>query len=248
MKKIIFVFHKSTTNPGPVAQLLRQRGYELDIRVISEGEPLPSTMDDYEAAISFGGPMSANDSEKLPFIRQELDWIETLLNSDKPFFGICLGAQLLAKVLGAKVVKHHRQIRELGYHPVIPTVAGSKIFDSQLRFYHWNSEGFEIPAGAVRLASGNLFENQAFAYGQKAYGVQFHPEMALDTLSEWIRITDPETEKLLASPGGQLWAEQMQNHLKYAPLVQNWLDNFFSIWLGQTQTKSIQSDSKPQSN
>ncbi|MGD1803965.1 glutamine amidotransferase-related protein [Dapis sp. BLCC M126] len=231
MKKILFVFHKSTTNPGPVAKLIRQRGYQIDVRVISEGNLLPETMDDYEAAISFGGPMSANDSENLPFIRHELDWISTVLSSGKPFFGICLGAQLLARVLGAKVVKHSHGIREIGYHPVQPTSTGSQYFDSDLCFYHWNSEGFEIPAGAIKLASGALFENQAFSYGQNVYGVQFHPEMALETLTEWIETTDPETEKLLNSPGGQLWPQQMQNHLKYAPLVENWLDRFFSIWL-----------------
>ncbi len=238
MKKILFIFHQPTTNPGPVAKLLRQRGYELDIRVTGEGDPLPPTMDEHVAAISFGGRMSANDSENLPFIRQELDWISTALISGKPFFGICLGAQLLARVLGAKVVKHSLDIREIGYHPVTPTPTGSKYFDSDLSFYHWNSEGFEIPSGAIKLASGDLFENQAFSYGKNAYGVQFHPEMALETLSGWIDITDPETEKLLMSPGGQLWAEQMQNHLNYAPLVEDWLDNFFSIWLEEESEES----------
>lgn len=231
MKKILFVFHKPTTNPGPVAKLLRQRGYELDIRVTSEGDPLPQIIDDYVGAISFGGPMSANDSENLPFIRKELDWISTVLNQGLPFFGICLGAQLLARVLGAKVIKHALGTREIGYHPVQPTLAGRKYFTSQLHFYHWNSEGFEIPSGAVKLASGNFFENQAFSYGKNIYGVQFHPEMALETLTGWIEITDPETENLLMSPGGQLWEQQMQNHLKYAPVVENWLDCFFSIWL-----------------
>ena len=231
MKKILFIFHKSTTNPGPVGKLLTQRGYELDIRVPKEGDRLPSTMNDHEAAISFGGSMSVNNSETLPFIRTELDWIPTVLESEKPFLGICLGAQLLARVLGAKVATHPQGTAEIGYHPIIPTEAGSRYFESSLSFYHWNSEGFELPSDAVKLASGEMFENQAFRYGQNAYGVQFHPEISSSVLEEWVATTDLETEEKLSLPGAQSWDEQMKNHLQYAPVVENWLDAFLSLWL-----------------
>ncbi len=234
MKKILFIFHKSTTNPGPVGKLLKQWGYELDIRVPNEGTQFPSTMNEHEGAISFGGSMSANDSETLPFIRTELDWIPKVIESGKPFLGICLGAQLLARALGAKVARHSEGKVEIGYHPIIPTFTGSKYFDSQLSFYHWNSEGFELPSDAVKLASGEMFENQAFRYGKNAYGVQFHPEISRSILEEWAATTDLEIERKLKLPGAQSWDEQIEKHLHYAPVVENWLNSFLSLWLGET--------------
>ncbi|NET54689.1 MAG: glutamine amidotransferase [Symploca sp. SIO2E6] len=232
-QKILFVFHQSTTNPGPVGYLLQQRGYQLEIRIPSEGTLLPTTMDNYEAAIVFGGAMSVNDSETLPFLRTELDWISTVLGSGKPFLGICLGAQLLAKVLGAKVAPHPQGKAEIGYHQIMPTSSGNQYFDSPLHFYHWNLEGFELPLDAVKLASGNIFENQAFRYGNSAYGVQFHPEMSQTVLDKWVQNKDPEINKALQLPGAQLWDEQMEKHLQYATLVENWLDSFFSLWLSE---------------
>ncbi len=234
MKKILFILHNSTTNPGPVGTLLKQRGYKLDIRVPNEGDQIPSTMNDHKGAISFGGSMSVNDSETLPFIRTELDWIPTVLESGKPFLGICLGGQLLARVLGAKVATNPEGKTEIGYHPVMPTELGIQYFKSQLNFYHWNSEGFELPSGAVKLASGAMFENQAFRYGDNSYGVQFHPEISISVLEKWAATTDKETEQKLQLPGAQSWKEQIERHSQYAPIVKNWLDTFLSLWLGET--------------
>ncbi len=234
--KILFIFHQSTTNPGPVAYLLRQRGYQLDIRIPSEGNSLPNTMDDHEAAIVFGGAISVNESENLPFMRTELNWISTILDSGKPFLGICLGAQMLARVLGAKVARHPQGKVEIGYHPIMPTVAGSTYFDSQLSFYHWNFEGFDLPSDVVKLASGNIFENQAFRYGENAYGVQFHPEMSQTVLDKWVQNKDSQFKKALELPGAQSWDEQLEKHIQHAPVVENWLDGFLSLWLGEASS------------
>jgi GMP synthase (glutamine-hydrolysing) len=231
MKKILLIFHQPTTNPGIVVPLLQKRGYELDIRILSQGDELPPTLDNHEGAISFGGSMSANDGQILPYIQTELDWLPKVLSSDTPFLGICLGAQLLAQVLGAKVTRHPLGKLEIGYWPLSPTPAGMMYFDSNLQVYQWHREGFEIPSGAIKLASGEIFANQAFRYGNNAYGVQFHPEMVQEVLDRWKKQSDRQTQEDLKHPEAQSWEKQMQDHLKYAPMVENWLDRFFDIWL-----------------
>lgn len=124
MKKVLLIVHQITSDPGRVGRMLRERGYTLDIRCPSNQEELPATMEDHDAVAIFGGPMSANDDKTLPFIRTELDWIPTALDSRKPFLGICLGAQLLARALGATVAPHPEGRAEIGYFPVVPTRPG----------------------------------------------------------------------------------------------------------------------------
>lgn len=227
MKKILVIVHQQTSNPGRVGQILRDRGYTLDIRVPSLLEELPATMDSHDAVVIFGGPMSANDSETLPFIRTELDWIPVALESGKPFLGICLGAQLLARVLGAVVKPHPEGMTEIGYFPIFPTPAGRKHFGKALKVYHWHSEGFELPQGAVKLAEGEIFTNQAFRYGENAYGLQFHPEITRNMLERWTT----EGAHMLTLPGAQSRDEQIQKHSEYALDLEKWLEDFLSLWL-----------------
>jgi GMP synthase (glutamine-hydrolysing) len=228
MKKILVIVHQSSSDPGLVGQILRKNGYELDIRLPCQQDELPRTMDSHCACVIFGGPMSANDDETLPFIRTELNWIPVVLESGKPYLGICLGAQLLARVLGAVVAPHPEGKVEIGYFPVVPTVAGSKYFDRQLNVYHWHREGFELPFGAVKLAEGEIFTNQAFRYGDNAYGVQFHPEMTQKILERWTT----DGAHMLTMTGAQSRDEQLRKHSLYGSAMENWLEAFLYQWLG----------------
>ncbi|HEY9633310.1 MAG TPA: glutamine amidotransferase [Coleofasciculaceae cyanobacterium] len=228
VKKILVIVHQATSDPGLVGQLLRKNACELDIRVPSQQEELPPTMDNHVGCVVFGGPMSANDSETLPFIRTELDWIPVPLESGKPFLGICLGAQLLARVLGAAVAPHPEGKVEIGYFPVVPTPAGREDFGELLHVYHWHREGFELPKGAVKLAESEIFPNQAFRYGETAYGVQFHPEMTQEMLEKWTTLG----AEMLTLPGAQSRDEQIQKHSLYATAMENWLESFLCRWLG----------------
>ncbi len=228
MKKILVIVHQASSDPGLVGQLLRKYGYELDIRVPSQQDELPLTMDNHSGCVIFGGPMSANDDDTLPFIRTELDWIPVALESGKPYLGICLGAQLLARVLGATVAPHPEGKVEIGYFPIAPTLAGSEYFKEPLHVYHWHCEGFELPKGAIKLAAGETFPNQAFRYGETAYGVQFHPEMTQPMIEKWIALG----AHMLTRTGAQSQNEQMQKHALYAPARENWLESFLCRWLG----------------
>lgn len=229
MKKILIVVHQPTSDTGLVGQILRAWGYSLDIRVPSQQDELPPTMDNHEAVVIFGGPMSANDRETLPFIGTELDWIPIALESGKPYLGICLGAQLLASVLGATVKPHPDGMVEIGYFPVMPTGMDSEHFSQPLYVYHWHREGFELPKGAVSLFKGEIFQNQAFRYGENAYGVQFHPEMTREMMERWTI----DGVHMLTLPGAQSRDEHFYQHSLYAIAMENWLKGFLCHWLGQ---------------
>ena len=102
-----------------------------------------------------------------------------------PLLGICLGAQMMARVLGARVGPHPDGLVEIGYHPVHPTAAGEAYFDGPTMFYQWHRDTFDIPAGAVHLAHNAPFAAQAFRYDGHAYGIEFHPEMTLAMIKRW---------------------------------------------------------------
>ncbi|WP_309229540.1 glutamine amidotransferase [Oscillatoria sp. FACHB-1407] len=238
MKNILVIVHQATSDPGLVGQLLRSHGYTLDIRCPNLGHDLPTTMNHHEAAVVFGGPMSANDSETLPFIRTELDWIETALESGKPYLGICLGAQLLARVLGATVSPHPEGMTEIGYFPIQPTPAGQPLFSTPMQVYHWHREGFELPSGSVLLATGDTFANQAFRFGKNAYGVQFHPEMTHEIMERWLE----NAPECLILPGAQPRDKHLQGYQLYAANLRRWLENFLQHWLEMEQQRDYPDD------
>ena len=224
-QKIITVIHKDTTIPGVVGQKLVEMGYELDICAPILGDTLPVNLTDYAATLVFGGPMSVNDDE--PYLYQEMAWIRQVLAAEMPYLGICLGAQLLAKVLGAKVGPHARGLEEIGYYPIYATVAGRALLPEVLMAYQWHKEGFELPEGAVLLAEGKDFPNQAFRYGDRAYGFQFHPEMTAGMVDFWTE----QGADLLGVPNAQTRDEQIIGHERHSQAVGSWLETFLNNWL-----------------
>jgi len=224
---ILVIVHQETSNPGLVGDKLRSRGYHLDIRCPALGDALPKTMAHHAGAIVFGGPMSANDDDTLPFLRTELDWITMAVASGRPYLGICLGAQLLARVLGASVTPHPEGQREIGYCDLQPTSTGSPYFTTPMAVYHWHSEGFALPAGAVHLATGDTFPHQAFRYGDAAFGLQFHPEMTAQLIDDW---TTRGAEQL-DWPGAQPRDRHFAGHQRHGATVEHWLDGFLANWL-----------------
>lgn len=121
-RPVLIVLHQETSTPGRVGNALRALGHPLDIRRPRFGDPLPHSLDDHAGAVIFGGPMSANDPDD--YIRREIDWIAVPLKERRPFLGICLGAQMLAKQLGARVAPHQHGRAEVGYYDIRPTAAG----------------------------------------------------------------------------------------------------------------------------
>jgi len=224
VRKILLVTHQETSDPGLVGQVLAANGYVLDICRPCIGEALPKTMDEHDGVVIFGGPMSANDDQTLPFIRAELDWIPLAIASGKPYLGICLGAQLLARVLGASVTPHPQGITEIGYVAIAPQ---STEPDFPKTVYHWHKEGFDLPLDAVSLASGKVFSNQAFRYGESVYGLQFHPEITAEMVDRWTTLGAEH----LTRPEAQPREQQLEDHHLYGPTVERWLNGFLRQWL-----------------
>ncbi len=227
LPRLLLVMQTADGGDGRCGRKLRERGYQTDYCYPQSGQPLPVGMDGYAGAVVFGGPMSANDDGALPGIRAQLDWIPTALASGRPFLGICLGAQLLARALGATVKPHPAGLAEIGYFPVQPTAAGQAVFESPLHVYHWHHEGFDLPAGAELLATGERFPHQAYRYGTHAFGVQFHPEVNQQILDAWL----VEGAKELATPGAQSVAEQRDHHARHDAALDRWCEGFLDGWL-----------------
>lgn len=232
--KALLIVHQKTSDPGRVGRLLSEAGFALDIRCPNLGDRLPEALDDHDAVVIFGGPMSANDGHITPGIRAELDFIPTVLEAGTTLFGICLGAQIIARALGAAVTRHADGITEIGYTGVSPTPEGPGVFDEPMMVYQWHREGFELPRGATRLAENQAFVNQAFRYGEATWGVQFHPEVTRSIVEKW-------TEKAahdLVLPGAQARDDQLASFERYDARLEHWSRRFLDTILGTRLSRS----------
>ena len=221
-KRVLLVVHQAHSTPGRVGELLEARGCELVRCCPNQGDALPPSLDEFAATVVFGGPMSAND-DHLPGIRAELDWLPLAFDSGRPLLGICLGAQLMARSLGARVGPHPDGLVEIGYHEVRPTEAGREDFSAPTVFYQWHRETFELPAGAVHLAENDAFPSQAFRYGN-AVGIEFHPEMTFAMIDRWTASESGAPQ--LRLPGAQPREVQLEAHRRYAASSDAWLERF----------------------
>lgn len=226
-KPVLIVLHQRHSQPGHVGRWLTLHGFPLDIRRPACGDPLPQTLAEHTGAVIFGGPQSATDSDE--HIRREIEWLKVPLAEEKPFLGICLGAQMLALHLGARVGFHPEARAEIGYYPIRPTAEGLARFpDWPERVYQWHREGFDVPSGATLLAQGEHFENQAFCYGKAAFGIQFHPEISHHLVHRW---TTHASHRLVL-PGARPRGEQVRGHIAYGPKQRRWLAQFMACWTG----------------
>jgi len=226
-RPVLIVLHQETSTPGRVGQVLERHGVALDIRRPVMGESLPETLDDHRGAIVFGGPPSANDTDD--YIRRELDWMAVPLREERPFLGICLGAQMLAKHLGADVSSHHEGLAEIGYYPLRSTPEGRQVVRHWPEMiYQWHREGFDLPHGAKLLAEGEWYPNQAFRYGPAAYAVQFHAELTLAMMHRWTT----KGHERMTLPGAQARRQHFHGRAIYDPPVLRWLEAFLARTFG----------------
>ena len=182
--------HIACDPPGVYEDVRREYGARLHRVELDEGETLPQHRD-FAAVVVMGGPMGAYDGDSFPWLHAEQRFLRDAITAGVPVFGACLGAQLLAASLGARV--YRAPSPEVGILPVELTAAGRRDrVTSRLppRFptLQWHSDAFELPAGATLLASSRAYRNQAFRVGQATYGVQFHLEVTGTIAEEWAAV------------------------------------------------------------
>jgi GMP synthase (glutamine-hydrolysing) len=178
--------HIACEPPGAYEDELRDRGGQLQRVMVDEGEPLPDWRA-FDGIIAMGGPMGSYEDDRLPWLRAEKQLIADAVLAGAPFWGVCLGSQLLAASLGARVGPGPSP--EVGVLPVFRTTEGAKdpvfsVMPDEFEAVQWHSDTFELPDGAVQLARSDVHEQQAFAFN-RAYGVQFHIEVGTALATEW---------------------------------------------------------------
>jgi GMP synthase (glutamine-hydrolysing) len=222
---ILIILHQEHSSPGRVGLRLRARGYPLDVRRPRFGCELPETLAGHSGVIVFGGPMSVNDEEE--FIRRETDWLSVPLGEGSPLLGVCLGAQMIARQLGAKVGPHPEGQVEIGYYPLRPTEAGQRLLAWPDRVHHFHREGFDLPHGATLLAEGEVFANQAFSYGESAYAIQFHVELTTAMVGRWTTRSAQRGPR----PGAQPPPLHFEGRALHDWKTAAFLDRFLDLWL-----------------
>lgn len=205
MRRLLVFQHVPYEILGTLDPLLRNAGFR--IRYVNFGrEPhARPNIDKYAGLVVLGGPMNCDQAERYPHLHTEIDAIRETLAQGKPILGICLGSQLLARALGAHVYKN--PVKEIGWYDLYPTKAGredplfSHLADHQ-KIFQWHGDTFEIPDGAVHLASSPDCPNQAFRYGDNVYGLQFHLEVDEPLINRWLHTPVNAKElKSLPEPG-----------------------------------------------
>ncbi|MBT2748875.1 MULTISPECIES: gamma-glutamyl-gamma-aminobutyrate hydrolase family protein [unclassified Lysobacter] len=189
MSRILVFQHVAAEPLGTLDPLIRRRGHRIRFTNFDRDPEAQPNVDRYRGLIVLGGPMNVEDQATRTHLKTELLAIERMLEQGKPVLGICLGAQLLAHVLGAPVRRHHQP--EIGWYRLQPTAAcAADLVLAPLAqaapVFQWHRYSFEVPQGAQHLARTDTCEQQAFRWGDNAYGFQFHLEMDVPLIERWL--------------------------------------------------------------
>lgn len=225
--------HHGDPHDDRITNLLTARGIPFQHLYSCNGDPLPTDPNAFSAAVLFGGAQNTDQSDKYPFLVDEYRWIELCLKHDKPYLGLCLGGQLLAHVLGGKVGPLDPEVHEFGFYPVYGETTGQDVVPDQLYVVQAHYHGWEMPAGAEKLASGDTFPNQAMRYGDHAFGFQFHPEVTPSMFRRW----QESDWAPYGKPGVHDRARQDRDLKIHEPLMAAWFDRFLDGFFKLSQAK-----------
>ena len=228
-RNILCVLHQAHSTTGQVGVALRQLGHRVQVVRPLIGQSMPRQIRKFDGMIVFGGPMSAND-DHIPGISTELRAIERWMHTDRPVWGICLGAQLMARVLGSEIYIHPENQVEVGWYSINPVGHGKRIFGTLTHVYQWHREGFDLPDDCTRLAFGGVmgsFREQAYMAGQHAFATQFHPEMYPKMMNTWLARAGHMTDL----PGAMQIDSHRSGLVRYYQKQSSWLKRTLNLWL-----------------
>ena len=236
MSKVLVLQHIECETLGTIAHSLQSADISAQYIRTFEGQPVPKEMCDAAGLIVMGGPMGVYDQPRYPVLRDEMRLISQALQEEKPVLGVCLGSQLLAATLGAKVTKGKK--KEIGWHPVTLTEAAKSDplwieVEPSFTAYHWHGDIFEVPPGAVSLASSELTKCHAFRYGHQAYGFLFHMEITERMIKDMVKTFRDELQEI--GTVGREIVEKAKDHL---PQLQRIGGLVFQRWAGLVESRS----------
>jgi GMP synthase (glutamine-hydrolysing) len=184
-KSLVAIRHVAFEDLGSAAEVLKANGYTAEYLEAAVDDLNVAKVRDADLLVVLGGPIGAYDEALYPFLTQELAVLEHRLGRDRPTLGVCLGAQLMARALGARVFPGGR--KEIGWSRLKLSEDGARGVLAPLKcpVFHWHGDTFDLPAGAVHLAASDLYEQQAFAWKRRGLALQFHIEATARGLERW---------------------------------------------------------------
>jgi GMP synthase (glutamine-hydrolysing) len=244
MRHAVAIRHVAFEDLGNLADVLRQHGFEITYR-----DAGLDTLADVDALapdllVVLGAPIGAYEDNAYPFLRDEMRLLERRLEADSPTIGICLGAQLMARVLGARVYAGAQ--REIGWGPLALSGAGLRspmahLSSDRTPVLHWHNDTFDRPVGAIHLASTAITHNQAFAWRSRCLAMQFHPEVVLRGFEHWLIGHACE----INTTSGCSVAGLREDTKRYAPQLDLQARRFWKAWLrevGMNLPRTAQSE------
>lgn len=189
MTRVLTLQNNDFGPAGVVGEGLAELGLELEMRQPLKGDAVPAEPGGYGGLLVLGGAMHAGDEAGYPFLADEVRLITAFMRAGRPVLGICLGSQLLARACGQRVRRHHTS--EMGFCAVeaLPAAAADPLLHGLLPLpplMQWHDDTFDVPDGAVHLASSVLCSSQAFRAGSGHYGLQFHLEVNTGIIDDWV--------------------------------------------------------------
>ncbi len=227
-KRVVLIRHGDDPPDDRVHTFLGLNGFEPIVRRPFRGEVLGDLDGSIAGSVVYGGGFSAFDTRAHPFLGEEARWIEDCMKADIPLLGICQGAQQVAHVLGARVGPPDNGAHEFGYYPLYPVAGAEDFLPAPLHVAQAHHHAFDLPAGAQKLASSDLFDNQAFRIGEKTYALQFHPEVTIEGFRRW----QVAPWANFGKPGAQTRQEQDRLMLVHDAAQAEWFYGFLAKLFG----------------
>lgn len=235
MKKILFIQHSESDQPGLLGEIMARAGLSFKICHPYAGESLPQSLEEFAGVALGGGSQSVCELEKYSYLKAEAELVKSASDLGKPVLGLCLGAQIMALALGGNV--HRAGKREIGFFPVTFSPASRSDpllhgLPNSMTPIHWHEDVIELPAsGTTLLGSSELTPTQIFRCGSGMYGLQFHLEMTLELLEEWLADSGKYLMDLGIHPSRLRLEAQ-----RFLPALRPTADIIFSRWISTLKT------------